>query len=61
MLRNNFRKGGAQYDKGRGSGRDQKPQAKEDLKVSAKVASLGCFRLQYKTDGANDVSVWLKR
>ena len=61
MLRNNYRKGGAQHDKGRGSARFQKPPPREELKVSAKVASPGCFLLQYKTDGANDVTVWLTR
>ena len=25
------------------------------------MASPGCFLLQYKTDGANDVTIWLKR
>ena len=61
MLHNNFRKGGAQHDKGRGSARFQKPPQREELKVSAKMASPGCLILQYKTDGAHDVTVWLKR
>ena len=61
MLRNKFRKGGEQHDKGRGSARLQKSPPREELKISAKVASPGCFLLQYKTDGANDVTIWLKR
>ena len=47
--------------KGRGaSGRFQKAQG-EDQKVSTKVSSPGCFLLQYRTDGANDVTIWRKR
>ena len=61
MVRNSFRKGGAQYDKCRGSGRFQEPIPREKLRVSAKVASPGCILLQYKTDVANVVTVWLKR
>ena len=61
MLRNNFRKGGAQHDKGHCSARFQKPPPREMLKVSAKVTSPGCLLLHYKMDDANDVTVWLKR
>ena len=61
MLRNFFRNCGAQYKKVRGSAGFQKPIPREELKVSAKMASPGCFLLQYKTDGANDVTLCLKR
>ena len=60
MLRNNIRRGRAKDTNGRGPARTQRPP-REELKASAKVASPGCFLLQYKTDGANDVTVWLKR
>ena len=61
MLRNNFRKGGVQHDKERGTARFQKPPLREELKVSAKVASSGCFNHQYMTDVANDVTLWSMR
>jgi len=61
MSRSDFRNGGCQDMNGRGaSGRFQKAQG-EDQKVSAKVSSPGCFLLQYRTDGANDVTIWRKR
>ena len=61
MLRGNFKRDGVKTERGRGStGRFQRAP-REELKVSAKVASPGCFLLQYRTDGANDVTVWRKR
>ena len=60
MSRSNFKRGGVQDGRGRGSGRFQRP-AREENKISAKVASPGCFLLQYRTDGANDVTIWRKR
>ena len=42
------------------SGRIQIPP-REMQKVFAKVASTGCFLLQYKTDGATDVTIGGKR
>ena len=61
MLRGNFKRGGVKTEKGRGSGGRFQRAPREELKVSAKVASPGCFLLQYRTDGANDVMVWRRR
>ena len=62
MLRGNSnRRGGPQNARGRGAAARFQRSPREELKVSAKVASAGCFLLQYRTDGANDVTTWLKR
>ena len=60
MFFNKVRKCGALYDQGRGAGRGQKPPLRERMRVSAKFPSPGGITLQHKTDGANDVTVWLK-
>ena len=62
MLRGNSnRRGGPQNARGRGAAARFHRSPREELKVSAKVASAGCFLLQYRTDGANDVTTWLKK
>ena len=38
-----------------------KPPPRAELKSSSKVACPVCFLLRYKTDGANDATIWLKR
>jgi hypothetical protein len=55
------RRGGPQNARGRGASGRQQRAPREELKVSAKVASPGCFLLQYRTDGTNDVTIWRKR
>ena len=60
MLRVTFKRVGVKAERCRGSWECQRAP-REELKVSAKVASPGCFLLQYRTDGANDVTVWRKR
>ena len=60
MLRGKIKRGGDQNAKARGYGRFQRAP-REELKFSVKVASPGCFLLQYRADGANDVAVWRKR
>ena len=57
MLRGNSnRRGGPQNARGRGAAARFQRSPREELKVSAKVASAGCFLLQYRIDGANEAT-----
>ena len=53
---NSNRRGGPQNARGRGAAAWFQRSPREELKASAKVASAGCFLLQYRTD----VTTWLK-